>query len=313
MIGEKILLTIIIPIYNMELYLPQCLMSLQKQKFGSEVEILLIDDGSTDNSFIICKKMENRDPHYHVIHQDNQGVSAARNTGLRYAKGKYIAWVDPDDYITSDWYSTVSRELESCPDMIYFDMYILKNEKTSKRSFAKKSCCLSKYELCKELAVGNRIQSHLWSKIIRRTFFEQSFSSKYSYCEDFAVLHHICWHVKSCRYIHKPLYVYRQVENSIVHNESKILNNYRLGIRLYKQRCRFYKKKNVNVPRDGIYLSMIDYCYEYKKQMGKIASSQQNRFYIKCLSMIRRKCIHIIFSKYLILKNKIKMLIAILP
>ena len=247
----------------MKQYLPKCLQALEKQNFDDDVEILLIDDGSTDDSLKICQEAATRDNHYRVIHQENQGVSAARNVGLSNAKGEYIAWVDPDDYITDNWYSVIKNELELSPDMIYFDMYMLRDNKLQEVNFDKYSRILSKQELCEELAVGNRMQSHLWSKIIRRKFFDQTFSTKYSYCEDFAVLHNVCWHVKECRYINKPLYVYRQVEKSITNDEEKILSNAIVGIRLYKHRYRFYTKHNMNVSKAGIYLAMLWFCYNY--------------------------------------------------
>ena len=104
---NNMLLSIIMPIYNMEQYLPECLASLDKQGFGDEVEILLVDDGSTDRSLKICKNAAVNNACYKVVHQENAGVAAARNTGLAHAVGKYIAWVDPDDYVLDDYYAEI--------------------------------------------------------------------------------------------------------------------------------------------------------------------------------------------------------------
>lgn len=97
------LISVIIPIYNNEKYLASCLDSVVNQTF-SNLEIILVNDGSTDNSEIICNEYKTSDKRIQVIHQSNQGVSAARNTGLKLAKGEYISFIDADDKLDSDMY-----------------------------------------------------------------------------------------------------------------------------------------------------------------------------------------------------------------
>lgn len=92
------MISVIVPIYNVEEYLPTCIESILNQTY-KDLEILLIDDGSTDNSGKICDEYAKQDKRCIVIHQQNQGVSATRNTGLNHATGKYISFIDGDDYI----------------------------------------------------------------------------------------------------------------------------------------------------------------------------------------------------------------------
>ncbi|PTL32775.1 hypothetical protein C7120_10825 [Prevotella sp. oral taxon 376] len=92
------LISIIVPIYNVEQYIHFCLDSLKNQTYPN-LEIFLIDDGSTDNSGKICDSYSLSDSRFHIIHQENKGVSEARNTGLRRACGEYIYFVDGDDFI----------------------------------------------------------------------------------------------------------------------------------------------------------------------------------------------------------------------
>ena len=99
--NEKI--SVIIPVYNVEAYLERCLNTVCGQSYKN-LEIILVDDGSTDNCLQICEEFAERDDRIKVIHQSNQGVSAARNTGLDAATGDYIAFVDSDDYIHPEMY-----------------------------------------------------------------------------------------------------------------------------------------------------------------------------------------------------------------
>ena len=96
-------ISIIVPIYNIEKYLPRCLDSILAQTYKN-LEVILVDDGSVDNSGMIADKYARNDQRINVIHQVNKGVSAARNAGLDLATGDYIGFVDGDDYIEKDMY-----------------------------------------------------------------------------------------------------------------------------------------------------------------------------------------------------------------
>jgi glycosyltransferase involved in cell wall biosynthesis len=96
------LISVVVPIYNVELYLKKCIQSIQYQTYKN-LEIILIDDGSTDGSGIICNKIAAKDKRVHVIHVSNGGVSFARNIGIKNALGKYIAFIDADDTIETKY------------------------------------------------------------------------------------------------------------------------------------------------------------------------------------------------------------------
>ncbi len=95
------LISVIVPVYNVEKYLTKCVDSIKKQTY-SHLEILLIDDGSTDSSGELCDKLAEADTRIRVIHQKNGGLSCARNTGIAHAKGKYLSFVDSDDWVKID-------------------------------------------------------------------------------------------------------------------------------------------------------------------------------------------------------------------
>lgn len=95
------LISIIVPVYNAEAYLSRCIYSLLHQTY-SDIEIILIDDGSTDNSYSLCQELAASDSRIIVFHQENKGVSAARNQGIRISSGSFILFVDSDDYADPD-------------------------------------------------------------------------------------------------------------------------------------------------------------------------------------------------------------------
>ena len=96
------MISIIVPIYNAEQYLPTCLQSLLSQTI-TDLELILVDDGSTDNSLSIAQQMAKQDKRITLLTQPHAGQSAARNLGLQHAKGEYIAFVDADDQLAQDW------------------------------------------------------------------------------------------------------------------------------------------------------------------------------------------------------------------
>jgi len=96
------MISVIVPVYNAEKYLIECLTSIQKQSYG-DFEVICVNDGSTDNSSGICQQYVDSDNRFSLINQDNKGVSSARNTGLELAKGDYICFIDADDIIDIDY------------------------------------------------------------------------------------------------------------------------------------------------------------------------------------------------------------------
>lgn len=129
-IAEEPLISIIVPVYNVERYIDGCLSSITNQLYKN-IEVLVVDDGSPDRSLQICREWEKKDSRIIVIHQDNMGLSRARNTGLEHARGEYIAFVDSDDMISDSYISLMyntavntQSDIVGCnATSIYSDMY----------------------------------------------------------------------------------------------------------------------------------------------------------------------------------------------
>ena len=117
------LISVIVPVYNAKKYLDRCIQSIINQKY-KELEIILVDDGSKDNSLEICKSYADKDNRIQVIHKENAGVSAARNTGIEAASGDFIAFVDSDDYIDENMYfNMMQKASEYNCDLVMCDCY----------------------------------------------------------------------------------------------------------------------------------------------------------------------------------------------
>ena len=125
------LLSIVVPVFNTEKFLPNCLDSIRNQQFR-DFEVILVDDGSTDGSSAICDKYAEIDGRFTVHHRKNSGVSAARNYGILCAKGDYITFVDSDDYIFPFYFKEIIKIIdESSPDVVVTSGYYWGNEKKS--------------------------------------------------------------------------------------------------------------------------------------------------------------------------------------
>ena len=110
-------ISVIVPIYNTAAFLSRCIESLVNQTY-SDLQIILIDDGSTDESGAIADEWQAKDLRIEVYHQTNKGQSAARNVGLQHARGEYIAFVDSDDYIDSNYFSTMLQAADDTTDCV---------------------------------------------------------------------------------------------------------------------------------------------------------------------------------------------------
>ena len=104
---EHIAISVVVPIYNTKPYLVECIESILDQKINVPIEVLLIDDGSTDGCGEICDKYAARDARVRVIHQENQGLSVARNAGINAARGRYYAFIDSDDVVLPRFLQTL--------------------------------------------------------------------------------------------------------------------------------------------------------------------------------------------------------------
>lgn len=183
---DRDLVSMIVPVYNVEMYLEECLESICSQTYET-LEILLIDDGSTDTSGKICDGYAKHDPRICVIHQKNQGLSAARNTGLAHASGKYLMFVDSDDKIAEN---LVEQLLGMCREhraQIAVCSHLYYNEKKiphRKEADIADIRIMEQEEAMWELCLDHKVKNFAWGKLYERQLFEGIFFPKGQLYED---------------------------------------------------------------------------------------------------------------------------------
>lgn len=213
--------SVIVPVYNVEEYLRKCLDSLTNQTL-SDIEIICINDGSTDNSAVILQEYANKDNRIKVITQENAGVSNARNNGLKIAKGEYIGFCDSDDYVDLDFYEILyTSAIKYSADIAAADIIKIRKNKFKKfLSFKDTVVCETYREKLKICDVPD--YSYVWNKIYRTEALKESkllFEEGKTY-EDMIFSVQILLHLKWLVTVPDTNYYYMSRKSSIVHNRA---------------------------------------------------------------------------------------------
>lgn len=301
------LVSIIVPIYNVEKYIEKCFDSIRKQDVKEDIEIICIDDGSTDKSGIICDKYVELDKRFKVIHQSNKGVSYTRNLGVQISKGKYLAWIDPDDYIDDNWWNNIKKIIDKDVDIIFFDYRVLKGNQFIDKSFSNKSKFVDKHLFLKEIVIDRRIQNQLWQKVFKKSLMQNiKFPENISLMEDYAGLHKIVLNAKSVYYIAEKLYIYRIRDNSIVASGS-IDKNYKAYL-ISKDRYVYLLDRGIKVPKIGYLIRALHVCIQYYKA-DRVDKNKNQKIYIECKNELKLNRKYILMYKDCNIEIKIRFLL----
>lgn len=217
-------ISIVVPIYNAERYLEECVNSLKMQSY-SNIEIILINDGSVDNSAKICDELKKNDARIKVIHNANNGVSISRNLGIDISEGKYVTFVDADDYVSNKYVENLYNLIvENNADIsvtgndeIFNGTVIRVNKKINK--------ILTLEETIKELLKEKYISSVCWGKLYKKEIIEKNkiiFDSKLKIGEDFKFIIEVLQNSgKIVIDTRENLYHYRVNENSVTQQQGR--------------------------------------------------------------------------------------------
>ena len=217
--------SLIIPCYNTHLFLRKCLESIINQTY-KDFEAIVVDDGSTDGSEIICDEFSRLDKRIKVFHQDNSGVCTARNLGLKNAQGEYVIFIDSDDYVDSLFLGTISEVL-SGEDLLFWGDSFLFSDGCVHTHQPYDSFSVGREDVetrilqLKKNEVGYEYFGYTWNKAFRADIIRKNsicFHKDLSFREDEIFTAEYCRYVKSLRVISTPLYSYRIIDNSLRKN-----------------------------------------------------------------------------------------------
>ncbi|MGN8963159.1 glycosyltransferase family 2 protein [Bariatricus sp. HCP28S3_D3] len=211
----KSLISVIIPVYQVEKYLDRCVESVVNQTY-QKLEIILVDDGSPDKCGSRCDEWAEKDSRIKVIHVKNGGAGKARNIGVAASKGDYIAFVDSDDFVSPLIYERMLQEFDSKVDVVECDYGIVESDELIFKVVG------SRKEFTTEEAMREHIQDHffkqvIWNKMYRRNVVEGILFPEGKLIDDEFWTYKVVGNAKKLIHIDDCLYAYRQQEKSVMH------------------------------------------------------------------------------------------------
>lgn len=240
------MISIIVPIYNSITYLPACVESILNQT-TDDWELILVDDGSTDGSGLMCDTYAKQDPRIHSFHQPNCGASAARNAGLNYAQGEVVSFVDSDDWVEPEYVETIIKSMDSVEELI-FPIRTIYPDGTTHQSPLPIGVYHGRDEIEEVIAImhSDRDEDTFgWTanKAHRKsilTHYQIRFPENLNYYEDEVFALQYYKQIKSLRIIDKPLYNYRYSEQGLT-NRKHTAECYETAAKLLFENLQGYK------------------------------------------------------------------------
>lgn len=240
------MVSIVVPIYNAENYLRRCVDSILNQEY-TDFELLLVNDGSTDASGDICEEYGAQDPRVIVIQKENTGVSDSRNRALDRAMGKYLQFLDSDDWITPDATRLFVRAAEEygC-DMVISDFYRVVGERLSTKGDIEEEGVLTREEFAAHMMENpaDFYYGVLWNKLYRRDIVEEHnlrMDTDINWCEDFMFNLEYIRYAKVFYALHAPIYYYVKRKGSLASQGINISKTVKMKLNVFEYYNNFYK------------------------------------------------------------------------
>ncbi len=296
--------SVIVPVYNVENYLEKCLDSIISQTYKN-LEIILVDDGSTDSSGKICDSYAKKDKRIKVIHKENGGLSDARNMGLDVASGKFISFVDSDDYIDKRFIEILYNNIiKTKADISICDFVWVYDKKIKYNKYSKKRIVVEgnrKYDyLYNEYSVIGPSQ---WNKLYKKYIFDDIRFPYGKLCEDQFVIHKELFKAKKVSYILKPLYYYVQRSDSIMH----VMNVKRFDvIDAWMERVDFFHKNKLYEFEIIARKNLVNHIIYLVSKFSKEKKSKEEKKSINNIINRNKKNIKVSLRQSKNIKDKIK-------
>ena len=302
-------ISIIVPIYDVENYLPKCIDSILEQTF-TDFELILVDDGSPDSCGKICDEYASIDNRIRVIHKENGGQSTARNMALDIARGKYIGFVDGDDYIASDMYEQLYNAIIINDSQISVcGRYNVCNNQISPFFTIDTPITMKSKEGIRKLLIYDNMDSAPWDKLFANSLFDKIRFPSGFICEDVAVIYRLLENAERIVHIGKPLYYYLQRQGS---TSRSAFSGKSMGVVSYHKQVNDYvleKYPDLFEEANYFFLSRLIYaavlCFDNNIETNTIYKDQ-------LIGMLRDNFRIIIGNKYITEKEKIIALCMVL-
>ena len=209
------IVSVIIPVYNTAPYLEKCLDSISRQSF-KDFEAILVDDGSTDDSGRICDRYCSKDPRFLVVHQENRGISDARNRGLEIVRGDYVGFMDSDDWANEDHFLNLYHTIEQSGADVVIGAFYRYCSDTEIYHYKNKPSDFSREALIKE-EISGPLHAGVWNQLYRTSYLREHSICfpEYDYAEDSFFCVSALWYTSKVAYCPISFYYYRRTPNSL--------------------------------------------------------------------------------------------------
>ena len=268
------LISVIVPVYNVEKYLDRCVQSIVEQTY-SNLEIILVDDGSPDNCGAMCDAWAEKDSRIKVIHQKNGGLSAARNVGMAAATGEYLAFVDSDDYIRADMYQSLyDRLFADGSDMAACGVEMVFEDGSTKPLTRTGSCVLTNEEAMEQIITENWLKQPVWYKLYKTELVRGLLFPVGKYHEDVFWSYQAVARARCVSVFDTPCYFYTQRSGSIMGQSYSIKRMD--GLEAKQQRLEYLKiyyptlanTARIDILFSCIYAMQMSLCYLQHKELS---------------------------------------------
>lgn len=306
---KKPLISVIVPVYNVEKYVGRCLTSIINQSY-TNLEIIVVNDGSTDKSLAVCEEYAAKDNRIKLISQENKGLSGARNTGLRHYTGEYVSFVDSDDWIHRNMIEYmfnvfISHDVEmSLCGNLHVSEEMVKDER-----YVEKDCKIFTSNSFMELFL-NETFTACWSRLFRKDVIKGIQFPEGLNCEDFIYMYEVVRRIKKdVGLVELPLYYYFcNRPDSIVNNSFGIrkFDQYYSAKKLFELVCEHtpqYKKQSLT-RLAGAILSLVN------SARAREGFEEQEK---EMTSTLRNNASLFLFNKYIMWKMRVLLFFLILP
>ena len=295
--------SVIVPVYNVEQYLPECIDSILMQTF-TDFECILVDDCSTDNSPVICDEYAQKDNRIKVIHNiENIGVSLSRRKGLTVSQGNYIQYIDSDDWLEREMFEILYQKAVSENfDMVVCDCF--REEGNTQKIYKQNFTSFDKIAIIKNI-LSYRINTYLFNKLVKKELYLCAEFPEYNHSEDYVITIQNIYNSGKIGYVDIPLYHYRYNPKSLSNNIEKKINGRIEENKNWHKVVDFLKEKYGNIkifePELSNHINEFKDIYMSDKKLRRIKELfelyPESHYFLKSIIKKSKKLIKMILPK----------------